>query len=121
MAHRSDHPVGTGKSETDAIFSSAKGAGASALTTFKGDLTACVRTGTGAHDLTFRHKYPEGMIPIVQVRGTTAGLKARVSAWNAAAGTMSIVLEVGAVATDAAATDFVDFLPWMRNSGRNGY
>lgn len=121
MASRSNHPIQTAKSETEIQFARATGAGAADMTALKGDLVTATRASAGLHNVVFRHAYPEGVCPEVTVRGTTAGLKARVVAWSPTAKTMQVQLEVGAVATDAAAGDTVDFKLWVRNSGRGGF
>lgn len=86
-----------------------------------GEITPGARTGTGAHTLALNTVgYPElkamGQPCVV---GTTDGLQCKVLTWDVTAGTATIQLEVGTVATDAATTDAIHFTWIVRNSGRN--
>jgi hypothetical protein len=112
------------KTETVLVHASLKGAGAAALTKnepfdFGCAVNTITRTGVGAHTIAFTDKYPQLLFPDITVYGTTAGLKARFTAIDVAAGTATIQLEVGAVATEAAATDFIFFELLVRNSGQH--
>lgn len=89
-------------------------------TTDNDDLVSISRTGAGTHTMVWRHKYYGNVVfPDAQVVGTTAGLSARFSAIDMAAGTATLVTEVGATATDAATTDTVYIRIDVRNSGFN--
>jgi len=86
-----------------------------------GEISSAVHTGTGLYTLTFRKKYPE-LKHVFQphVFGTTDDLQCHVLTWDpVTAGTATIKLEVGTVATDPATTDFVHFAWVVRNSGQN--
>lgn len=112
--------VKCGKTETVFVHAKLKGAGVAALTKnepFKlgSAVTSITRTGVGTHTIVFTDKYPQLLFPDVTVHGATAGLKGRFSAIDVAAGTATLVLEVGAIATDAAAGDDVYLELYVRN------
>lgn len=85
-----------------------------------GEVVSATRTGTGTFDLVFRKSYPQlKSVFRPTVVGTTAGLSGRFTAIDVLAKTATLVMEVGAVATDPAATDTVHLQLLVRNSGRN--
>jgi len=89
-------------------------------TTDNDDIVSITRTGTGTHTMVWRHKYPGNvMFPDIMCLGTTAGLQGRFTALDMAAGTATILTEVGAVATDAATTDTIYIRIDVRNSAKN--
>lgn len=126
MADRSTHLLRTPKSDVHLLTAALQGAGAANMVNAEaanmggGEVVSATRTGAGIFNLVFRHSYPElKSVCEPGVIGTTAGLRGRFSAFNAQAKTATLRLEVGAVATDPAATDFV-YLTWaVRNSGFN--
>jgi hypothetical protein len=115
----------TRKAESEHVTAVLVGGGAAAMTNPEasqfggGEIPTIVRTGTGTFTLTFRRTWPKGRYIGFGVVGTTAGLAARLSAFDPAAGTATLVTEVGAVATDPATTDTLTLNFKMRNSGRN--
>lgn len=122
MAHRTTYPVTTAKSEVEILESRMTGAAAADLTapTRPGEISAGVRTGTGVFNLTFRKKYPQGLVPFSPgIVGTTTGLVAIFTAWAPESGTATVKFSVGGVATDPTATDSIRFAFLVRNSGRN--
>lgn len=119
MASRTHHAPEASKSDIKLIYASAVGAGAADMTGKDDDLLTAVRSGAGAHALTFRHKYPRKTHYDIKVVGTTAGLEGKFTAWDAAAGTATLQLHVGGVATDAAAADTVYICMHVRNSRAN--
>jgi hypothetical protein len=84
-----------------------------------GELSGVTWSATGQYACVFRKKYPQLLSVDAYIVGATAGLQARVTAIDVAAGTMSIQTEVGAVATNAATTDTIYVRLVVRNSGRN--
>lgn len=126
MANRSTFPIVGLKSDTQLITAKLTGAGAADMVNAEsanmggGEVSSAVRTGTGTFTLTFRKKYPQlKSVWKPATVGTTAGLTGRFSALDVAAGTATLVLEVGAVATDPASTDTVYLNFLVRNSGLN--
>jgi hypothetical protein len=119
MASRTHHSVDASKADVKILFASAVGAAAADLTGHNDDLVSSTRSGAGTHALVFRHKYPKKASYDVKVLGDTAGLTGRFTAWDPAAGTATLQLEVGAVGTDAAATDTILITMFVRNSGAN--
>lgn len=126
MADRKTHTVQTPKSDVQLLTAVLAGAGAAALTNTEsanmggGEVATITRTGTGAHTLTFRKKYPRlKAMGEPCVVGTTDGLRCKVLTWDVLAKTATIQLEVGTVATDAAATDAIHFAWFVRNSAFN--
>ncbi len=122
MAHRTNYPVSTSKSEVEFLEARMTGAAAANLTapTQPGEIVSGARTGAGNFDLVFRNKYPQGLVPFSPgIVGTTTGLVAIFTAWAPEAGTASVRFSVGGVATDPAATDSIRFAFMVRNSGRN--
>lgn len=126
MANRTTYLLSCLKNETQLLTAKLAGAGAADMTLPEaansggGEVASAVRTGAGAFTLTFRKKYP-ALLSILRPGhlGTTAGLTVRFLTLDPAAGTATIVCEVGAVATDPAVGDFL-FLNWLvRNTGRN--
>lgn len=85
-----------------------------------GELSGVTWSATGQYACVLRRKYPELKSVDAYIVGATAGLQARVTAVDVRAGTMTIQTEVGAVATNAAATDTIYVRLIVRNSGRNG-
>ena len=85
-----------------------------------GEIATAVRTGTGLYTLTFRKKYPElKCLNEPTVFGTTDNLTCKVLTWDVVGGTATVKLEVNTTATAPAATDFVHFMWFVRNSGLN--
>lgn len=83
-------------------------------------ITSINRTGTGTHTVVWREKFPGTVLDArVSTRGTTAGLQGRFTAIDMTAGTSTVITEVGATATDAATTDTVHLIIWVRNSPQN--
>lgn len=119
MANRNHYPVDASKSDVKLVYASAVGAGAADLTNKDDDLLTATRSGAGAHSLTFRHKYPRKCHYSIKVVGTTAGLEGKFTAWDAAAGTATLQLHVGGVATDAAAADTILICMHVRNTRAN--
>ncbi len=125
MAHRSDHPTETARSDTKFLFAKMTGGGAAASLTRAsgvagGDIVSATYSATGVFNIVFRHKYPEGVCPLAPgIVGTTTGLVAIFTAWDPAAGTATVKFSVGSVATDPALTDSIRFMFAVRNSGKN--
>lgn len=126
MADRKTYAVTTPKSEVQLLTSILQGAAGAALINSEsanmggGEISAIARTGTGAHTLTLRKKYPAlKAMPAPLCIGTTDGLRCKVLTWDVVGQTATIQLEVGTVATDAASTDFIHFVWYVRNSGFN--
>lgn len=126
MADRKTYPVMTPKSDVQILTAKFKGAGGADMTNQEsanmggGEIASAVRTGTGAFTLTLRKKYAElKFLECPHVWGTTDDLQCKVLTWDVVAGTATIKLEVGTVATDPATTDFVHFMWAVRNSGFN--
>ena len=124
--NRKESPVTAVKDKVVMLTAKLKGAGASALTNSEsanmggGEITPGARTGTGAHTLALNVTYPElKAMPVPNVIGTTDGLRCKVLTWDVVGGTATIQLEVGTVATDAATTDEIHFVWFVRNSGAN--
>lgn len=126
MANRTVHPITTPKNEVQLITAKLVGAGAAAMTNGEssnlggGEVASISRSGAGTFALTFRHSYPQlkgGCEPLVV--GTTAGLRGRFSAIDVTAKTATLVMEVGAVATDPATTDTVYLALFVRNTNAN--
>lgn len=124
MANRSTHPVETPKHAVTKLSMHAVGDGADELTLPEltqlggGEIVSSERTGTGEHDLVFRHSYPQLEDVSINVVGATAGLRGRFTAIDVAAKTATLQLEVGATATDAASTDTIYIGLWVRNTLR---
>jgi hypothetical protein len=77
-------------------------------------------TGTGTHTVVFREKFPGTVLSAnVTTAGATAGLQGRFTALDMAAGTATVLNEVGATATNPATTDTVYLTIWVRNSASN--
>lgn len=126
MASRTDYEIMTRRAETIILTSKMTGAAAADLVNAEsadyggGEITAGARTGAGVFNLTFRHKFPAGLVPLSPgIVGTTVGLTAVFSAWDPVAGTATVKFSVGAAATDPAATDSIRFAFIVRNSGKN--
>lgn len=126
MANRKTYDLQVVKDQMQLLTAKFQGAGDTDMVNQEsaymggGEISSAVRTGTGLYTLTFRKKYPE-LKHLVQphVFGTTDDLQCKVLTWDVAAGTATIKLEVGTVATAPAATDFVHFAWVVRNSGQN--
>lgn len=117
MASRSTHPLDCRKHSSVLIDGKMTGAGAADMVWVDGDVLTAVHTGTGIFNLTFRHAYPVGTVPLSPgIVGTTTGLVAIFTAWDPAAKTATVKFSVGGVATDPAATDSVRFAFLVRNS-----
>ncbi len=85
-----------------------------------GEIVSATYVSTGVFTIAFRNKYPQllGGTPPLTV-GSTAGLSGTFTALDVSAGTGTLKLSVGGVATDPATTDEVYFTLFVRNSGRN--
>ena len=121
MASRTHHDFQTSRADVKRIYAKATlGAGAAEMTGHSGDLVSSVRTGVGVHTLVFRHSYPEGLFPGVEViGGTTVGLVGQLSAWDPVAKTATLKLTDAGVAADGGVADIVYFALDVRNSGAN--
>lgn len=121
MAHRGHHPLEIGDlSETKLIRGRLTGAGAADMVRNSGDVLTAARQSAGVFNLTFKHKYPQGVLPLKPgIVGTTTGLDAILTAWDPLAGTATIKFSVGSVATDPATTDVVYLGFFVRNSNAN--
>lgn len=120
MAHRTHYPDEAMYSEVKRIYGHMTGAAAADLEHVSGDVLVADRTDTGDFTLTFKHKYPQGVMPHKpNVVGTTEGLTATFKTWDPAAGTATVTFTVGNTPTDPAATDEIYFAFDVRNSGRN--
>lgn len=124
MAHRTTYPVSTPRTEVHIVNANAQGAGAANMVPETDldnlDIVSLTRTGAGIYDIVFRYKYPAIICaPSPGIIGTTTGLVAIYTAFNAQAGTATVKFSVGGVATDPATTDLVQFFFVFRNSGRN--
>lgn len=125
MAHRTNNSqINHTLAEVELMTGRMTGNGANDLQFGAGDVLTGARQGTGDFILTFRHKYPQGLVPlppaIVATAGTaTVGLVGVWKTWDPAAGTARVQFSVGAAATDPAATDSIRFAFLVRNSGRN--
>lgn len=84
-------------------------------------ITSITRTGTGVHTIVWAHKFPGTVLGTTSMGciGTTTGLEPRFTALDPAAGTGTVITEVGNTATDAATTDTVYIGFWVRNSSFN--
>lgn len=116
------HNVKCGKGETILVHAKLKGAGAAAALTknepfkFGSAVTSVTYGGSaGLHTIVFTDKFPQLLSARVDVHGATAGLKGRFTAIDVAAGTATLQLEVGAVATNAATTDDIYITLYVRN------
>lgn len=126
MADRTDYPIKSPKSDMKLLTAVLQGAGAADMVNTEsanmggGEIVSAVRTGTGLFTLTLRKPYPQlKALCDPAILGTTAGLEVRFLTFDPVAKTATIVTEVGAVATDPAATDFLHFAWFVRNSGLN--
>lgn len=107
MANRTHYDVKTGVGNELIINPvSFVGNSSSSPTVFSDEILSVTRAGAGDFDVVFRHKYPTEVAVGAGVYGSTAGLHARVSAWDAAAGTLTVNTESagGAAGTAAAWT-----------------
>lgn len=128
MANRTHRNL-AGHPKSDVVILTARvvGAGAADLTLPDatdqggGEIASATRTGTGTHNLVFRHAYPNAEKQSVAfgIIGSTAGLQARFTAWDSAAKTATIQIEVGATGTDASTGDTITITMYVRNSGKN--
>lgn len=121
MGNRTTYPVDASRSDVKIIYSRATlGNGAAEMTAHAGDLVSSTRTGTGVHTLVFRHSYPEGLCPIVEVLGgSTVGLVGQLSAWDPVAKTATLKFTDAGVAADGDTSDVVYLTLHVRNSGAN--
>ena len=121
MAERTHHAIEASRSDVKIIYGKATlGSGAAEMTGHTGDLVSSTRTGTGVHTLVFRHSYPAGLCPIVEVLGgTTVGLIGQLSAWDPVAKTATLKFTDAGVAADGGTSDVVYFALHVRNSGAN--
>lgn len=122
MSHATTYPLDTRKPNREDVIMSLTGGGAADATNPDsakfggGEIVTAVRSGAGTFALTFRRKWPVGKFIGHGHVGTTAGLKARLTAFSPSAGTATLVLEVGAVATDPATTDTIHLHFQMGNT-----
>lgn len=127
MADRKTHLIEGVKDKLQVITAKLTGGGNNAVLTADesadmgaGEIIPGARTGTGAHSFTMRKKYPElKALLMPTVWGTTAGLQCRILTFDVVAGSGTMQLEVGTVATDAASTDHIHLSWVVRNSGKN--
>lgn len=126
MAQRYGYEITTPKNECQLITAKLTGAGAAAMVNAEsanyggGEVVSTARSGVGTHSIVFRHSYPQlKSIVAITILGTTAGLRARFTALDVTAKTATLTFEVGAVATDPAATDTVYLNLLVRNTHAN--
>ena len=119
MAHRTHYDREAMYSDVKTIYGHLTGNTTNDLTYVSGDVLIGDRSDTGDFDLTFRHKYPQGILPMCKIVGPTEGLDVTFKAWDPAAGTASVTFCVGNTPTDPAATDEIYFAFDVRNSGKN--
>jgi hypothetical protein len=119
MANRTHHSVDASKSDIKLVYASAVGAGAADMTGKDDDMLTAVRVSAGLHTLTFRYKYPKKAHHTVKTLGSTVGLEGKLTAWDPAAGTATLQLAVGGVATDAAVGETVSICMHVRNTRAN--
>ncbi len=121
MAHRTHHATEASRSEVKVIYAKATlGSGAAEMTDHEGDLESSTRTGVGVHTLVFKHSYPEGLFPGIEIiGGSTVGLGGQLSAWDPVAKTATLKLTDAGVAADGDTSDIVCFALHVRNSGAN--
>ena len=125
MANRTTYPVKTAKSDVELLTMKFVGGAAGQPTLPEatqyggGELSGVTWSATGQYACVLRRKWPALKAADAYIVGATAGLSARITAIDVAAGTMSIQTEVGAVATNAATTDTIFVTLIVRNSGRN--
>lgn len=121
MANRTSHPVNGSRGCVEICYGKATlGNGAAEMTGHSGDLVSSVRTGVGVHTLVFKHSYPAGLLPHVEVLGgSTVGLIGQLSAWDPVAKTATLKLTDAGVAADGNVNDVVYFALHVRNSGAN--
>lgn len=121
MAHRTSYSKDAMYSDIQTIYGHMTGGGAAADGVLvSGDVTVMDYVSTGVFNLTFKNKYPQGVMPHKpNIVGTTTGLSAIFTAWDPEAGTATVKFSVGSVATDPATTDSIYFAFDVRNSGAN--
>lgn len=119
MGNRTHYATEAMYSDVKTIYGHMTGNGVDDLVFVSGDVLTAVDTDVGDFNVTFRHKYPQGLFPEIEIVGTTEGLRGRFTAWNPAAGTGSITFFVGNTPTDPASTDAIYFRLDVRNSGAN--
>lgn len=123
MANTGFFPVQAKRSDIKIEHGKLVGAAAASATVESGYgpfITAAVWSATGTYALTFARKYPALKGFALEFVGATAGLQARFTAIDVAAGTAALLVEVAGTATDMAATDTLYATFHMRNSGANG-
>lgn len=124
MANTGFFPVRSKRNEIIIEHGKLVGAAAASATVESGGyapfVTAAVWSATGTYALTFARKYPSLKGLALEFVGATAGLQARFTAIDVAAGTAALLVEVAGTATDMAATDTLYLTFHMRNSGANG-
>lgn len=124
MANVEFYPVQAKRSDIKLEYGKLVGAAAASATVESGGyapfVTAAVWSATGTYALTFSRKYPALKGFALEFVGATAGLQARFTAIDVAAGTAALLVEVAGTATDMAATDTLYLTFHMRNSGANG-
>jgi hypothetical protein len=127
MAHRTHHPIQGAKSDLVVLTAQLTGGGAAtdlvnaeSANQGGGEVVSGTYSATGIYTLVFRYKYPQlKFAPTFSFVGTTDGLNAQCTAFDAAAGTATIEVYVGNTKTDLATTDTMYMLWGVRNSGRN--
>ncbi len=108
MANRETFDVEAPQSDVQIVTIRLKGAGASAMVPqasangFASDCVDVSRTSAGLFALTFRHAYAELLQVIPSSRGSTAGLKPRISAIDVGAKTATLHVETFGDGTAAA-------------------
>lgn len=127
MANRTTYPIVGVKSDEHLLTAELTGAGAAtdmvnaeSENLGGGEVVSADYSATGTFNLVFRHSYPQLKSVLgIEIVGTTAGLQGRFTAIDVAAKTATLLLEVGATATDPATTDTVYINLLVRNSGFN--
>lgn len=127
MANRTTYPVVGVKTDLQLITAKLTGGGAAASMVNAessnlggGEVASATYSATGTYAIVFRHSYPQLKSVIsVECVGTTAGLRGRFTAIDVKAKTATLLMEVGATATDVALTDTVYINLLVRNSGFN--
>jgi hypothetical protein len=83
-------------------------------------ITAATHSSTGVFALTFDKKYPGLDFPTAYiVNGTTAYLRATITAIDVTAGTATLKTDVNGTLTDPGTSDVIYVKLLVRNSGRN--
>lgn len=126
MADRTTYQIKTPKSDVQLLTAAYQGNAGADMVNLEagnmggGEISSAVRQSTGVFVLTFRKKYAQlKCVGEPGIVGTTLGLDARFTAFDVVNQTATVIFEVGVTPTDPAATDFVYFSWFVRNSGFN--